>query len=44
MKGIGITSNVLILGDFNMKSITQLSAGYSRKVENHIKEKFNLRQ
>ena len=34
----------IIIGDFNMKSITTLDKGYNRKLEQHLKRKFNLKQ
>ena len=39
-----ITPIIIIIGDFNMKSIIQLSKGFNGKVEKHIEEKYILRQ
>ena len=43
VRDINMTSKMTI-GDFNMKSITQLSHCWSEKVGKDIPEKYNLRQ
>ena len=35
---------MIVVGDFNMKSITTLDEGYNRKLEQHLKTRFNLKQ
>ena len=38
------TCPTIVVGDFNMKSITTLDEGYNRKLEQHLKTRFNLKQ
>ena len=38
------TCTMIVVGDFNMKSITTLDEGYNRKLEQHLKKRFNLKQ
>ena len=35
---------MIVVGDFNMKSITTLDEGYNRKLEQHLQTRFNLKQ
>ena len=34
----------MIMGDFNMKSITGLEHGYNAKLEKYMRDNFNLKQ
>ena len=38
------TSTLIIMGDFNMKSITRLNEGYNEYVKKDMKAKYNLSQ
>ena len=38
------TYPTIIVGDFNMKSITTLGEGYNKKLEQYLKMRFNLEQ
>ena len=35
---------IIIMGDFNMKSITGLEHGYNEKLEKYIRDNFNFKQ
>ena len=44
MTGVDHTSTIIIMGDFNMKSITGLTDGDNKFVEKYMKNKYNLHQ
>ena len=39
-----VTYPIIIMGDFNMKSITGLEHGYNAKLENYMRDNFNSKQ
>ena len=39
-----VTYSIMIMGDFNMKSITGLEHGYNAKLETYMRDTFNLKQ
>ena len=39
-----VTYPIIIMGDFNMKSITRLEHGYSVKIEKYMRDNFNFKQ
>ena len=39
-----VTYPIIILGDFNMKSITALEHSYNTKLEKYMKDNFNFKQ
>ena len=39
-----VTHPVIIMGDFNMKSITGLEHGYNAKLEKYMRDNFNFKQ
>ena len=39
-----VTYPIIIVGDFNMKSITGLEHGYNAKLEKYMRDNFNLKQ
>ena len=44
MTDVDYTSTIIIMGDFNMKSITGLTNEYNKSVEKYMKNKYNLDQ
>ena len=44
MRDIDSTCATIVVGDFNMKSVTGLNCGYNRKFEQYMKTTFNLKQ
>ena len=44
MKGYYDVTYPIIMGDFNMKSITQLEHGYNAKLEKYMRDNFNFKQ
>ena len=44
MTDVDFTSTIIIMGDFNMKSITGLTDDYNKSVEKYMKNKYNLDQ
>ena len=39
-----VTCPIIIMGNFNMKSITGLEHGCNAKLEKHMRENFNFKQ
>ena len=39
-----VTCPIIIMGDFNMKSITGLEHGYNAKLEKYMRDNFNFKQ
>ena len=39
-----VTYPIIIMGDFNMKSITGLEHGYNAKLEKCMRDNFNFKQ
>ena len=39
-----VTYPIIIIGDFNMKSITGLEHGYNAKLEKYMRNNFNFKQ
>ena len=44
MRNSDDTCNTILVGDFNMKSVTGMHHGYNRKLEQHMKNRFNFNQ
>ena len=44
MRNSDDTCDTIFVGDFNMKSVTGMHHGYNRKLEYHMKNRFNFNQ